>query len=89
MVKFMNEEKILGKCDSMHMLDEAITDHDTFKQVSDKHNGKTVITFRVPRSKILAVAKMINRAMADGWELDTQLITDADKSLYFACSLSK
>ena len=88
----MNEKKvtkILEKCYSTHMLDEAITDHDTFKQMSDKHNGKTVITFRVPRSKILAVAKMINRAMDDGLELDTQLITNADKSLYFVCSLSK
>lgn len=76
----MNEKckKILEKCDSMGMLDESITDKDTFKRVSDhlKDQGWYAITFKVHLTKSLAVAKMIELAMLEGWGLDALYVRD-------------
>lgn len=76
----MNKQvkKIINKYNTTHELNVAITDKNTFKQVSEyiRSQRLTTIKFSIRQTRSLAFTKMIILGMIDCWVLDTLYVQD-------------
>lgn len=71
-------KEIISNYNATHELNEAITDIDTFKQVSEyiRSQRLTTIKFSIRQTRSLAFTKMIILGMIDCWVLDTLYVQD-------------
>lgn len=76
----MNKQvkKIIDKYNATHELNVAITDIDTFRQISENIRSQrlTTIKFSIRQTRSLAFTKMIILGMIDCWVLDTLYVQD-------------